>query len=206
MSGDQYLEFFKKTCKENTLIVTDEFRGFNILNRQNEINFNHKTVNHLLRQYKNEEGYHTNGIESHWSRLKRAHYGTYHHMNEKYLQKYIDECDFRQNNRKNKSIFYTLLKQSFFVKYNDMKCVNYSVFNFSSVDTYCDYSNMLIDYTEDSRVIKSIKRDIINRKETFIIERLNKNNEYQLWEFENDFNYENAVQFLQNVDNGKIAA
>ena len=34
---------------------------------------------------------HTNGIESFWSMLKRAHKGVYHKMSAKHLQRYVDE-------------------------------------------------------------------------------------------------------------------
>ena len=34
---------------------------------------------------------HTNGIESFWSMLKRAHKGVYHKISPKHLQRYINE-------------------------------------------------------------------------------------------------------------------
>ena len=34
---------------------------------------------------------HTNGIESFWSMLKRAHKGVYHKISPKHLQRYVDE-------------------------------------------------------------------------------------------------------------------
>ena len=34
---------------------------------------------------------HTNGIESFWATLKRAHKGTYHRLSHKHLQRYISQ-------------------------------------------------------------------------------------------------------------------
>ena len=42
---------------------------------------------------------HTNGIESFWSLLKRGHYGTYHRMSPKHLDRYVTEFTGRQNQR-----------------------------------------------------------------------------------------------------------
>lgn len=42
---------------------------------------------------------HTQGIESFWSILKRAHKGTYHQLSPKHLQRYVDEFCWRHNAR-----------------------------------------------------------------------------------------------------------
>lgn len=56
----------------------------------------------------------TNGIESFWATLKRAIIGSYHHVSTKYLQTYVNECCFRQNNR-GAAAFDKLLMQSVLV-------------------------------------------------------------------------------------------
>ena len=42
---------------------------------------------------------HTNGIESLWSMLKRAHKGIYHKMSPKHLDRYVQEFAGRHNLR-----------------------------------------------------------------------------------------------------------
>lgn len=40
---------------------------------------------------------HTNGVESFWSMLKRAHKGTFHRLSPKHLQRYVSEFAGRHN-------------------------------------------------------------------------------------------------------------
>ena len=58
--------------------------------------YRHLSVNHSAKQYVDGMA-HTNGIESVWAVLKRAHYGTFHHFSVKHMQRYVDECAFRLN-------------------------------------------------------------------------------------------------------------
>ena len=48
--------------------------------------------------------WHTNGAESFWSMLKRAHMGTFHKMSPKHLHRYVDEFEGRQNVRDDDTI------------------------------------------------------------------------------------------------------
>lgn len=63
---------------------------------------NHEAVAHSVAEYVRyleDATVHTNGIESFWSMLKRAHKGTFHRMSPKHLQRYINEFAGRHNIR-----------------------------------------------------------------------------------------------------------
>lgn len=54
---------------------------------------------------------HTNSVEGAWSLLKRSIVGSYHKVSVKYLDSYLDELEWRFNNRDNPYLFRdTLLK------------------------------------------------------------------------------------------------
>ena len=72
-------------------MYTDDHRGYVGLP-------NHETVRHSVKEYVNGQA-HTNGIESFWSMLKRAHKGTFHKLSAKHLQRYVDEFVARHNIR-----------------------------------------------------------------------------------------------------------
>jgi len=66
-------------------------------------NQRHDQVNHRDNEYvRYEDGkcITTNSIEGFFSLLKRGIYGTYHQVGKPYLQQYLNEFDFRYNNRK----------------------------------------------------------------------------------------------------------
>ena len=63
---------------------------------------NHEAVAHSAGEYvKYLDGVavHTNGVESFWSMLKRAHKGTFHRLSAKHLQRYVSEFVGRHNMR-----------------------------------------------------------------------------------------------------------
>ena len=63
----------------------------------------HGTVNHSVGEYVQGQA-HTQGIESFWAMLKRAHKGTFHKISPKQLQRYVDEFATRHNLREQDTI------------------------------------------------------------------------------------------------------
>ena len=59
---------------------------------------NHEAVRHSIGEYVRGNA-HTNGVESFWAMLKRAHHGTFHRLSEKHLHRYIAEFCGRHNIR-----------------------------------------------------------------------------------------------------------
>ena len=65
--------------------------------------FNHEAVKHSVSEYVRGMA-HTNGAESFWSMLKRAHMGTYHKLSPKHLDRYVQEFAGRQNMREKDTV------------------------------------------------------------------------------------------------------
>jgi transposase-like protein len=59
----------------------------------------HGTVNHSIEEYVRGQFYHTNTVENYFSILKRGITGTYHHVSQAHLKRYVGEFDFRYNHR-----------------------------------------------------------------------------------------------------------
>jgi len=60
--------------------------------------FDHGTVKHSVAEYVKGQ-IHTNGMESFWSMLKRAHKGTFHKISPKHLDRYVQEFASKHNMR-----------------------------------------------------------------------------------------------------------
>ena len=73
-------------------VYTDDARAYDGLRRR------HETVKHSAKEYVNGRA-HTNGIESFWAMLKRAHDGVYHQFSAKHLHRYVREFEGRHNTR-----------------------------------------------------------------------------------------------------------
>ena len=113
LTAKQLIDILKTVSKQENgnTIITDEFKSYDPLKRNN---FVHLRIDHT-EGFSDNNGTHTNNIESFWATLKRGVYGIYHHISVKYMQKYVDEFCFRYNNRENNSMFNLVLKQSVLV-------------------------------------------------------------------------------------------
>ena len=78
-------------------VYTDDHGGYQ------GMPFEHETVKHSISEYVNGMA-HTNGIESFWALLKRGYHGTYHHMSEKHLDRYVGEFAGRHSDRSSDTI------------------------------------------------------------------------------------------------------
>ena len=66
------------------------------------IPFDHQTVEHADEYVRGD--IHTNGVESFWSMIKRAHKGTFHKLSPKHLDRYVQEFSGRHNLREQDTI------------------------------------------------------------------------------------------------------
>lgn len=88
-------------------IYTDELRSYDWVGDADTI---HESVNHRAEEWVRGD-VHTNTVESAWSLFKRSVIGSYHHLSAKHLDAYLDEFEWRFNNRENPYLFRdTLLK------------------------------------------------------------------------------------------------
>ncbi len=93
--------FVRETISQRvSLVSTDEHKGYRYLDRH----FPHGMVNHWEGQYVHGN-VHTQTIEGFWSLVKRGIVGTFHKVSHKYLPLYVNEFEFRYNNRNNPDIF-----------------------------------------------------------------------------------------------------
>ena len=60
--------------------------------------FPHETVKHSVSEYVRDMA-HTNGVESFWATLKRAHKGVFHKISPKHLDRYVTEFAGKHNHR-----------------------------------------------------------------------------------------------------------
>lgn len=91
----------QNTAGETEAIYTDELTSYiGVADEDTE----HQTVNHSAKEYVRGD-VHVNSLENVWSLLKRSIIGSYHQVSAKHLDAYLDELEFRFNNRENPHMF-----------------------------------------------------------------------------------------------------
>ena len=83
--------FVDAVANEEAMVYTDGASAYQGRER-------HEAVKHSVGEYVRRMA-HTNGVESFWSMLKRAHKGVYHKLSAKHLQRYVQEFAGRHNIR-----------------------------------------------------------------------------------------------------------
>lgn len=89
-----------------TAIYTDGHHGYRGIGDDDT---KHDWVDHQAREYVRGE-VHTNTVEGVWSLFKRSVIGSYHQISFKHLPAYVDEFEWRFNNRNNPFLFRDTLK------------------------------------------------------------------------------------------------
>ncbi len=85
----------REQVSKKTALMTDEFSSYTKVGREFS---EHGVVRHSAKEYA-RGNVHTNTVEGYFSILKRGLIGTFHHVSEQHLQRYVNEFDFRYNNR-----------------------------------------------------------------------------------------------------------
>ena len=89
---DTLHDFVEGHTAQDAKVFTDGASAYLGMDRE------HEAVLHSVGEYVRGTA-HTNGIESFWSMLKRAHKGTFHKISPKHLQRYVSEFSGKHNIR-----------------------------------------------------------------------------------------------------------
>jgi transposase-like protein len=100
-TSDELKGFVKTVANGATRIITDEHRGYHGIGDDDTI---HETVNHSKEEYVRGD-IHTNSIEGAFGLFKRSLVGSFHKVSHKHLDRYLDEFEFKYNNRKSAHLF-----------------------------------------------------------------------------------------------------
>lgn len=84
--------FIGEHTSPDATVYTDDSKSYSGLP------YTHESVKHSVSEYVRDQA-HTNGIESFWATLKRAHDGTFHKISPKHLNRYVQEFSAKHNMR-----------------------------------------------------------------------------------------------------------
>ena len=94
--------FIRRTVKDEAeAIYTDDLKSYIGIG---DTDTRHETVNHSQEEWVIGD-VHTNSIEGVWSLFKRSIVGAFHKMSVKHMDRYLEELEWRHNNRNNPHIF-----------------------------------------------------------------------------------------------------
>lgn len=100
--------FIRSVAKDETeAFYTDELKSYLGIADDNT---RHETVNHSAEEWVVGD-VHTNTIENVWSLFKRSIIGAFHKITVKHLDRYLQEQEFRINNRDNQHSFRDVMKR-----------------------------------------------------------------------------------------------
>ena len=100
--------FISRTVKDEAeAIYTDDLKSYLGIADDDT---RHETVNHSEEEWVVGD-VHTNNIEGVWALFKRSLVGSFHKMSKKHMDRYLEEMEWRFNNRHNPHIFYDALKR-----------------------------------------------------------------------------------------------
>ncbi len=85
----------RKNVEPMTRLYTDNYVIYEAMGQE----YRHESVDHIKGQYVNRD-IHTNSLEGWFALLKRGVTGTFHHVSDKHLDRYINEFVFHYNRRK----------------------------------------------------------------------------------------------------------
>jgi transposase-like protein len=94
VKGNTLREIVRAHLDGKTVIYTDD----NHSTKYATSGFMSESVNHSAGEYVRGDA-HTNTIESYFATMKRGIIGTYHHVSQQHLRRYLAEFDFRHNER-----------------------------------------------------------------------------------------------------------
>lgn len=95
-------EIWESVDGKTTTIITDALGAYEGVGRR--VSGGHKTIKHSDGEWVHGK-IHTNTVEGVFSLLKRAIVGSYHKVGKQHLQAYLDEVEFKYNNRGNPYLF-----------------------------------------------------------------------------------------------------
>lgn len=106
VDGDNLRPIIMANIAAQTHLMTDGASHYRRIGKEFAL---HESTNHQQKEYARPSkvagiSTHSNTVESYFGILKRGVVGTYHHVSEEHLQRYLDEFDFRFSNRKSLGI------------------------------------------------------------------------------------------------------